>query len=426
MQSADSPRLNPERGERAATPRLLASFAVPQFRWLWTANVFTSLAMAMGLLTTGWLVLEVTDSPFWVGVAAGVTGLGQVGFAVFGGVLADRVDRRKALILVQLLTGLLALALGLLIVMDRIALWAILFILFFRGATMAAALPLNNSLIYDTVGRRLILNAMAARLTAMNLTRILGGVLAGVLISTVGTGGTFLFIAGVIFVSPIPLFFMRGAYRTTGPTESIWRTAQGGVRYALGNRPLRSLLFMSLLMEMFGFSYHIMLPVIARDVLEVGASGLGFLSAAGGIGAMVGTLSVASLGDFRAKGLLLVLTGGGAGLFLLLFGLSPWFSASLVLAALVGTTLMAYDSFMAALLALASSDAMRGRVMGLYGFTFGFTPLGGFVAGVVASIVSAPFAVGLGGVIILGYAARMLRGLHSFGEETEAADQATE
>ena len=426
MQSPDSPRLNPERGERAATPSLLASFGVPQFRWLWTANVFTSMAMAMGMLTTGWLVLEVTDSPLWVGVAAGVTGLGQVGFAVFGGVLADRVDRRKALILVQLLTGLLALALGLLTVMDRIALWAILFLLFFRGATMAAALPLNNSLTYDTVGRRLILNAMAARLSAMNLTRILGGILAGVLISTVGTGGTFLFIAGVIFVSPLPLLFMRGAYRTVGPSEPIWRTAQGGVKYALGNRPLRSLLLMSLLMEMFGFSYHIMLPVIARDVLEVGASGLGFLSAAGGIGAMVGTLSVASLGDFRAKGLLLVLTGGGAGLFLLLFGLSPWFSASLVLAALVGTTLMAYDSFMAALLALASSDAMRGRVMGLYGFTFGFTPLGGFVAGVVASIVSAPFAVGLGGVIILGYAARMLRGLHSFEEETEAADQATE
>ena len=120
---------------------------------------------------------------------------------------------------------------------------------------------------------------------------------------------------------------------------------------------------------------------------------------------------MASLGNFRGKGRLLALTAGGAGLCLVLFGLSPWFALSAVLAAAIGATLMAYDVVMATLLQLLTSDAMRGRVMGLYAFTFGFTPLGGFLAGIVASAVGAPFAVGMGGAIILAYVTGVVRRL---------------
>ena len=155
--------------------------------------------------------------------------------------------------------------------------------------------------------------------------------------------------------------------------------------------------------EMFGFSYIVMLPVIARDVLNVGVSGLGFLQSAGGIGALVGTISVASLGDFKSKATILAITSSGAGLGLIFFALSPWFITSLIMAFFVGGTIMAYDATMATLLQLVSSDEMRGRVLGLYGLTFGFTPVGGFISGSIATIISAPVAIGMGGVIIVTY-----------------------
>jgi len=153
----------------------------------------------------------------------------------------------------------------------------------------------------------------------------------------------------------------------------------------------------------------VMLPVMARDVLHVGAEGLGALSAAGGAGAMLSTIVVAGLGDFKNKGLLLLVTAAGAGVFILLFAASPWYLASMVLVAGVGASLMAYDATMGTLLQLLSTDAVRGRMMGLYGLTFGFTPVGGFLAGAIGTLIGVPFAVGLGGAIILAYVAGTAR-----------------
>jgi MFS family permease len=117
----------------------------------------------------------------------------------------------------------------------------------------------------------------------------------------------------------------------------------------------------------------------------------------------MGTVGVASLGDFRRKGLLLGLAATGAGIALMLFGLSSWYPLSLLLAGVVGGMLMAYDPTMAAMLQLSSAESMRGRIMGLYSMTFGFTPLGGFAAGVVATFLGAPLAIGIWGGVILVY-----------------------
>ncbi len=199
------------------------------------------------------------------------------------------------------------------------------------------------------------------------------------------------------------LLFMGGTYRAPTEREHFWQVVSGGIKYTWGNATLRMLLLLSLLMEAFGFSHMIMLPVMARDVLKVGAIGLGYLSAAGGAGAMVSTVMVAGLGDYRNKGGLLVGTAATTGLFLVFFAMSPWYVVSLGLVAVVGASIMAYDVTMATLLQLLSPDEVRGRVMGLYGLTFGFTPLGGFLAGAIATAISAPFAIGMGGVVIMAY-----------------------
>jgi MFS family permease len=144
-----------------------------------------------------------------------------------------------------------------------------------------------------------------------------------------------------------------------------------------------------------------MLPVIARDVLDVGGVGLGFLSAAGGVGALAGAVFLGSLGDFRAKGLILLVFSAAVGVSLILFGLSPWYATSLILAGVIQACLVAYDSTLNVTLQLMSEDAMRGRVLGLVGFIYGFTPVGGFIYGAVASWQGAPAALAMGGGIIL-------------------------
>lgn len=421
---AGSPSPPVEQSEQAGFPRLFRAFGSPQFRWLWGNTVFTSMGLSMRMLAMGWLVLTLTDSPFWVGLAAGLQGLGLVLFGTLGGVLVDRLDRRRVLVLVQVVNGTLALTIGLLVLTGQIALWHILVIASFQGVLQAIHMPAINALIYQTVGPYRLLNAMAARMLALNLMRIVGSAIAGALISNFGIASCYLVVAASTYTAPVLLLFMRGTYRSPAKPEPFWRVAGEGIKYAWASHSVRLLLFMSMLMELFGFSYMIMLPVMARDVLDVGASGLGFLSAAGGIGAMVSTLVVAGMGDFKNKDGLLVTNAAAAGVFLLLFAISPWYLVSLGLVAVVGASLMAYDVTMGTLLQLLSSDAVRGRVLGLYGLTFGFTSVGGFLAGVIATAASAPFAIGVGGVIIVVYVLRVLGPVRRIRKTEEGMIQA--
>ena len=406
---ADQPTGVERPEEQARVPRLFAAIANRNYRWYWLCAGFSSMGMTIGMITQGWLVLEITNSPFWVGFVAGLMGMGHVGFGLIGGVVVDRWDKRKVLIAVQVLSGLVAMAVALLIFADRLELWHMGVSAVLQGVLMAVRLPSGNSMVYLMVGRKVILNALASQHIALNLSRIVGSVVAGTSIESLGVQYAYLFMAFSAWLGGLMLLMVRGNYTSIGVVEPFWRSAMEGLRYAWSSAPIRSLLLMSVLMEMFGFSFLVMLPVMARDVLGVGATGLGYLSATNAVGATASTVIVAGLGDFKNKQALLMFTAMGAGISILLFALSPWFAVSLALSALVGATLMSYDAAMGTMLQLLTTDAVRGRVLGLYGLTFGFTPLGGFIEGIIASIYSAPLAVGLGGAVIMGYVIGMRR-----------------
>jgi len=310
--------------------------------------------------------------------------------------------------MVQLLRGVILVVPGLLVLTGQVELWHVLAVALLQGAADAIVAPALNGLIYDAVGPRRLLNAMAAMLAGFHLTWIVGSVVAGTLINATGVGVGYLVAAGAYSASPIVLLQMRGGQTMQYPREHVWRNLVDGLKYAATNRQLRALLLLSVLVETFGFSYIVMLPVVARDILQVGATGLGYLSAAGSVGALAGTLVVGSLGEIKAKWAMLTVASGVAGISLLLFALSPWFASSLALAGAVGMALAVYDATIATLLQLVSADALRGRILGMYGLTWGFTPLGGAIAGAVANVLSAPFAIGVGGMVIVSYAAGVL------------------
>ena len=380
----------------------------------------------MEVVAQGWVVLMVTDSPFWVGGVAGIRGTGQVSFVALGGVLADRFNRRVILTVAQLLRAATFLLLGLLIITGRVELWHLLLVALAQGMLMATVLPSSDALAYDIVGSKRLLNALAFKHGAFSLATIPGAILAGTLIATAGVGPCYLVMTGVLFFSPLPLLFMKARYSRPLSGEPIWQNLKDGMSYATKASPLRSLLLFSVIMETFGFSFFIMLPVIARDVLEVGPTGLGFLSAARSLGALVTTFTVASFGDFRAKFLVLALGAVGAGMFLLLFALSPWYATSLVLAAFIGAGLAAYDTTLGTMLQLFSRNEMRGRVLGLYSLTFGFMPVGGLVSGAVATVMSVSFALGMGGVVILAAVAAILLPARSLREPANSPTVGTQ
>ena len=256
----------------------------PKFRLLWFSTIFNDMGLIMYMVVHGWLALEVTDSPFWVGATAGMGGLGMMVFSIFSGVLADRFDRRKLIIGTQLIEIVLAFGLAIVILTDRVQLWEVLVFAFLSGVLVSIKIPSKMALTLDVVGRNRLLSATAANFTAMTSMGILAPILSGAVISAFDIGWAYVIIGVVYLISVAILANLRGIVRVEKEPSSPWDDLKEGVRYVFTTPVVRMLILMVLVSEAFGWSHEVMLPVIARDVLNVGASGYGYLIAAGSVG----------------------------------------------------------------------------------------------------------------------------------------------
>jgi MFS family permease len=388
-------------------------------------SLFGSGAFTLELLTQGWLVLQLTNSPFWVGLAAGVRGGTQALFSVLGGPVVDRADRRRMLLTAQLAAALGALALATLLLTHTARLGHVLCYLVLNGIVIAISKPSASGLMYDVVGPRRLLNASAFQFMAASVVRIIGALAGGIVIDRLGVGQNYLLISAAYGGGAAALFLLRSPTTARGAAAPFVRAVAAGLGYALRVREIRALLLLSLIVEAFGFGYQAMMPVMARDVLRVGAIGLGSLAAMVGVGQLCATLAVASRGDPRNKGTLLVAAATGFGAFIALFGLSPWFSVSLAIVTVVGALGSSYDTSMSTVMMTASSDETRGRVLGLYYSTMGVSALGWLGVGAAATVLGMPAALALSGAIVAAGTLGMLPALHPLhrlGEAPQAGD----
>ena len=386
--------------------RVFLSFNNRSYRWLWLSGFLRAFSMAMGVLTQSWLILELTDtgsggSPFWVGAGAGVMGATTLMIAPVGGWLADRFDRRLILVLLDFLTLLTSVALFMLISFDLVEMWHVGVLAISRGIAMAWGMPARNALTFDLVGRDVLLNATAANFTTQGLSRIIGPALMGIIIGRAGIEWCYLFMAITSLLSILCLLNISASNQDKIVQNRILSDIKEALNIAMKPGLVRSLLLMSPIIEIFGFSYQVMLPVMAREVLQVGPEGLGILGSSAGLGSLAGAVLVASFGNYRKKGMLLIVSTGGFGLFLALFAVSEILYISAVFICLAGAMATIYDVNMSTLLQSLSPDRTRGRIMGLLVLTYGISPLGGFQAGIIASMVSAPFAIFIGGSMLV-------------------------
>jgi hypothetical protein len=301
----------------------------------------------------------------------------------------------------QALAAAVAIPLAVLTLTGRVELWHVLVGVSVLGVADAVHWTSRNALTYDLVGPGTVLNAMAVNYLAFNMLRVISALAGGFLIASVGTGGAFSLAAMSNLLAMALLSRLRTPPVAIRRRDPLLTTVWEGLRFAMKPGPHRSLLLLSLIGEVFGYSHMVMLPVMARDVLGVGATGLGYLWAAAGVGGFLANLALASQGDIRAKGWLLMGGTAGYGLFLMLFAVSPWFGLALLFIGVAAASAVTYDVTLSALLHMAVPDQVRGRVMGIYSMTWGFMPMGGFQAGAIAGVLGAPFAIGIGGAVLL-------------------------
>ena len=400
----------------AARPRFSHAFEAPGYGWLWVNSLCSSTTQTVDLLSQGWLILILTQSPLWVGLAAGVRGASQCLFSLAGGALADYLPRRSLLLGAQAASAAIAFALAFLVLAHRIELWHVLLYAAVAGFTFALGKPATNGLVYDVVGEQRLLNANAFQFMAGSIVRILGALTGGAVIARLGVGQNYVVIGTAYAIGIGTLLALKSPRPLRRSTEPLAAAVREGFRYAAQTPSVRGLLGLSLAIEAFGFSYQYMLPVLARDVLKVGALGLGELSAAGGVGQLLATLRVAARGDVPHKGTIMVASAFGFGAGVMLLGLSPWFPASLALIAAVGFAGSTYDATMSTVLQVSAREQMRGRVLGLYYATFGLNQLGALGIGALAAALGLPVALAIAGALLPVCALGLMPSLHAFNE----------
>ena len=395
------------------------------FRLFWIGAFLSNVGTWMQAVAQGWLVLTLTNSPFWLGLDAFVATAPGFFFTLIGGVFADLVDRRRLLLLTQVAAGVAALGLAILVATNVVNRWMVLGFSFVTGCCMALASPSYLAMTYDLVGREDLANAIAMNSTQFQLSRVVGPALAGVAFRFLGLAGCF-FANAVSFVAVIGSLMMvrperdpKAAPHSVRDRRALWRDLIEGFSYVRNRPRVSSLLLLSAVNSLFGAPYFTMIPVYARDIFHLGETGLAVMMGIAGAGAFAGALLVAYLGDFRRKGWFVL---GGAvvfGICIANFALTTNLVLSLIFLFGLGFALVVSVAISNTLLQKLVTDQMRGRVMSMFIMSFmGTMPIGNIVAGYLSTQFGPQKTLAAGGFIVTAFATsvaifnKRLRELH--------------
>jgi MFS family permease len=365
------------------------------FRLLWTATLFSSTARWADMVVIGWLTLDLTASPLMVGVVAASKMAGYVA-APFMGVIADRMDRRRLLIVASAVNLATATTMLILVVTGHLQLWHIVVLAVLSSLTWSLDYPTRQSFIPDLVGKEHLTNAIALNSVAVETTVVVGPALGGLLIPAFGMAGAYALIAGIYVLDMTVLLLLKHARQTTAVVhESPVQSLIAGLRYVRGNQTVLVLLLIAGLYNLFAAPYrYAFLPVFARYILDTGPAGYGMLTAMAGAGGLSAGVFVISLGNFRRKGRLLVFATFGLPTSLLLFAVSTSYPLSATLVFIAGLSQTLVWTTIATLILSNTEQSMRGRVMGLRTGVIIALPIGNLLAGAIAERFSAPLAQG--------------------------------
>lgn len=382
--------------------KTFSAFKHRNFRLYFFGQLISFTGSWMTTTAQGWLVYQLTGSKALLGLVAAAASAPMLFFATWGGWVADRYKKRSVIVLTQFCSMILSLALAALVWAQIVQPWHIIVLAVLGGINMAFDMPARQSFVIEMTSREDLMNAISLNSSAFNCARIIGPSLAGFLMANVGIAMCFL-IDGISFIPVIAgLLLMRLAKRETqiksesGPL----RQALEGFRYVFQHRRVLTILSLFTVVGIFGWSYSVLMPAFARDVLHLGANGFGLLMAGSGVGALLGALTVASAGHILPTRTMAL---GGVWIFsaaLILFAFNKNLYLAVALLALVGFGIVLYFSTSNTVVQSIVPDEMRGRVMGIWALIFGgMIPLGSLEAGLVADLIGAPATMAIGALI---------------------------
>ena len=383
---------------KGAARTTFRSLRARNYRLYFAGQIVSVSGTWMQSVALGWLVLKITGSGTWLGLVIACQFLPMLVLGPFGGVIADRVDKRRFLIVTQALAGGLALALGVLVATGTIQLWTVFALALAVGIVNAFDTPARQTFVFEMVGPELLPNAVTLNSVIMNGSRIVGPAIAGVIIATVGLAPCFL-VNGVSYLACIvALVLMRPAELVVvQPRPREKGQLREGFRYVWANPALRTPLLLMAAVGTLTYEFQISLPLVARYTFGAGAGGYGLMTSAMGLGAVVGGLVVANRA--RPNRRKLGIAGVVFGTLVLVASVMPTLGAMVLWLPLVGAASVAFISMSNTNLQLAAAPDMRGRVMSLYAVAFlGSTPVGGPIVGWVGQTIGPRAALVLGGV----------------------------
>ncbi|MGB3329429.1 MAG: MFS transporter, partial [Thermomicrobiales bacterium] len=370
-------------------------FAHHNFRWFFSGQLVSITGTWMERLAQSWLVLTLTSSAFALGFVPVAQFLPTIIFTLAGGVLADRMPKRRLMLWTQSLSAILSFLLAALVLADAIALWHIYLFAFLLGTLNAIDAPARQSFVTELVGTRDTVQAVSLNAAAINTGRIVGPALAGGVLATVGAGWCFAVngLSFLVVVATLLKMDPRQLYAGAPPKQR--GSIRDGIAFAARHRLIATSLLAILIATIFGSNFAVWVPLLAKEVYATGAGGFGIFMSALGVGAVLGALCLATLGDRTPPGSRVPLQVALLGAILAGIGLvsttaAPTWLAALLVAAF-GFVLTFNSSLAASTIQLQAPGEMRGRVMSLYFLcTNGVVPIGAMLAGSLAQALGTP------------------------------------
>ncbi len=375
------------------THRLLAigrstfsSLKVPNYRLYFSGQLISLIGTWMQTTAQAWLVLTLTNSPTTLGLVVALQTIPVMLLGPYGGVIADRVDKRRLMVVLQSMMGLQALVLGLLSVFGIVRLWEICVLAVVLGLNNTFEMPARQAFVREMVGKDELRNAITLNSVTANAARAVGPAIAGVLIATAGVGWCFLANAASFVAVVVSLIVMdRAALAPSRPERRARGQLREGLAYAMGTTEIAVPLVMMAVVGTLAYEFQVSLPVLARGTFHGGSEAFGFMTAAMGVGAVVGGLVTAARGRTGLRPMLIACAGFG--LAMLLCALSPALPIAYLALLLVGWGSVSFIAIGNSTIQLSSAPNMRGRAIALWQVAFqGTTPIGGpFIGWIIAA-----------------------------------------
>lgn len=371
------------------------------YRLLWIGTLFSSSGLWLQQVTMNYLAFDLSSSSFIVGLTNGARSIPLLALGPVGGVMADRYDKKRLMLSTQVAQMIATFIFAIVIISGMLQVWHLIAFGLVSGIAWALNMPVRQSVVPTLVPREDMMNAMALNSAGFNITRILGPVAAGVMISTVGPGENFLLqsvaYAMVAFLV-MQLVLPKGGSISRG--EGVWSNLKEGAVFVWRHATLRTQMTLAFVPVVIALPYISILPQFNEQDLGGDATSFGMMMAAPGIGAVVATLVIASLANMERKGVLLLASIFCLGLSLIALALSPNLWVALPVLVLVGAAQMAYMTTNQTILQLSIPDEYRGRVMGIWMLNQGLLPLGSLFSGIMADVFDAPTAlIVMGGLV---------------------------